>query len=110
MEDYINVMTLLFLFYDYLFLFDHSCGHDKQREDDPNMEHVLKSYGGKESLVWPTLIKEEAGYLGTYPQKLNPSDIKHMIFTEHDGGPFWMSPEECEAHRHDKVEQNKIKK
>ena len=110
MEDCIDVMTVLFPSYDYLFLFDHSCGHEKQREDGLNMENMSKTYGGKQRLIQPTLIKEEAGYLGTYPRKLNPGDIQHMIFTEHDEGPFWMSSEECKAKRHDKVEQNKVKK
>jgi hypothetical protein len=31
-EDCVDCLTVLYPQYDYVFLFDHSCGHDKQRE------------------------------------------------------------------------------
>ncbi len=67
MEDYIYVMAILYPYYGYLFLFDQSHGHDKQRKDGLNVENMSKSYRGKQSFVQPTSIKEEAGHLGTYP-------------------------------------------
>jgi hypothetical protein len=66
-EDCIDVMMVLYPSYDYLFLFDHSCGHDKQRDDGLNVENMSKSYGGKQCMIRPILIKEETGCLGTYP-------------------------------------------
>ena len=35
-EDVVDYLTVPFPQYDYLFLFDHSCRHDKQREDGLN--------------------------------------------------------------------------
>ena len=62
--DCIDVMHALYPDYNVLFLFDHSCGHDRQREDGLNVENMSKNYGGKQSLLRPTLIREEAGYRG----------------------------------------------
>ena len=50
MEDCIDVMNLLYPQYDVLFLFDHSCGHVRQRKDGLNVENMSKSYGGKQSI------------------------------------------------------------
>jgi hypothetical protein len=39
-------------------------------------------------------IKQENGFLGTYPRKLNPGDIQSMVFKSTDEGPFWMMRDE----------------
>ena len=49
LEDCVDVVKVLWPQYDCLFLFDHSCGHDKQRIDGLNAENMLKGYGGKQS-------------------------------------------------------------
>jgi hypothetical protein len=54
MEDCIDVMHALYPDYDVLFLFDHSCGHDRQRKDGLNLENMSKNYGWKQSLLRPT--------------------------------------------------------
>ena len=76
--------------YDFLFLFDHSCGHNKQREDGLNIENMSKSYGGKQkSLCWPILIKEECRYLIKLCKcTMKPSDMQYMVFQIGDEGPF----------------------
>jgi len=33
LEECIDILKHLFVAYSFLFIFDHSCGHDKQRED-----------------------------------------------------------------------------
>jgi hypothetical protein len=38
LEDYVDYLQVLTPQFDDLFLFDHSCGHDKQREDGLNVE------------------------------------------------------------------------
>ena len=50
MEDCIDVMHALYPDYDVLFLFDHSCGHDRQREDGLNVENMSKNYRGNQIL------------------------------------------------------------
>jgi hypothetical protein len=50
-----------------------------------------------------TIIKQERGFLGTYPKKLNPGDIQSMVFKSTDEGPFWMTRDEQEKTRHDQL-------
>ncbi len=67
MEDCADVLHTLYPQFDFLFLFDHSCGHDKQQRDGLNAENKAKSYGGKQHYLRPTIIKQEKNYLGPYP-------------------------------------------
>jgi hypothetical protein len=48
LEDVIDCLTILHPEFDYLFLFDHSCGHDHQHEDELNAGRMLKLFGGKQ--------------------------------------------------------------
>jgi len=54
--------------FNYLFLFDHSCGYDRQREDGLNVENMPKVFSGKQSNLWHTLTNEERGYLWSFPK------------------------------------------
>ena len=96
LEDCVDVLKYLYPQYDFLLLFDHSCSHDKQREDGLNVENTSKSYGGKQSTLQPSLIKEEHGYLGKFECTLKPMDTQFMVFQPSDDGPFWMSKEQHE--------------
>jgi len=49
LDHCIDVLKTIFLQYDFLFLFNYSCGHDKQREDGLNAKHMSKYYGGKQA-------------------------------------------------------------
>jgi hypothetical protein len=101
LEDCVDCLKVLLPEYDYLFLFDHSYGHDRQREDGLNVERMIKSYGGKQAILCNTLIKQEKGYLGAHLRTLRPGDIQKMAFQDSDDGPFWMAPIECEQRRFD---------
>ena len=46
LKDCVDVLKVLYPQFDFLFLFDHSCGHDRQKEDGLNVERMTKSYGG----------------------------------------------------------------
>jgi hypothetical protein len=89
-------------------LFDHSSGHDKQREDGLNVKKMTKSFGGTQRKMRNILKKREKGYLGPYRCKLNPGDTQSMVFQDTDDA-FWMSTEECENTRLDKQVQDKVK-
>ena len=103
LEDCIDCLKLLYPHYDYLFLFDHSCGHDRQREDGLSIEKMSKSYGGTQKRLRDTKIKQQVGYLGPYSPSLNVGDVQSMWFKPGDIGPFWMSATEWEEKQHDKV-------
>ena len=91
----------------FLFLFDHSCGHDKQREDGLNVENITKAFGGKQAHLHDTLIKECDGYLGPFPKILRPGDVQSMVFKESDIGPFWLSEQERLHQQYDEIEHGK---
>jgi len=88
LEDCCDVLNSLYPQYDFLLLFDHSCGHDKQRADGLNMENMSKSYGGKQAKMHTTIIKHEHGYLGKYERILNPGDTQFVVFQPDDPGPY----------------------
>ena len=58
LENCVDVVKALYPQYDYLFLFDHSCGHDKQQPDGLNSENMSKLYGGKQSYLQTQKQKE----------------------------------------------------
>jgi hypothetical protein len=61
-EDVVDCLITLYPQYDYLFLFDHSCGHDKQREDGLNVQKMSKLYGGKQPIMCNTVLTKEEGF------------------------------------------------
>jgi hypothetical protein len=57
-EDFCDAITNLYPQYDFLFLVDHSSGHDKQREDGLNVTRMTRNFGGTQRKVRNTLIKQ----------------------------------------------------
>ncbi len=76
----------------FVFLFDHSSGHAKQRPDGLNASRMNKSFGGKSPPMHPTVIVGDSGFLGPYPCILEPGHTQRLTFTKTDVGPFWMTP------------------
>jgi len=103
LEDVVDCLTILHPEFDYLFLFDHSCGHDHQRKDGLNAGRMLKLFGGKQPKMRATEIKKREGYLGTYQASVAAGNVQQMVFSPTDAGPCWMLPEEREAKRKDKI-------
>jgi hypothetical protein len=66
MEDCVYVMRFLYPDVDILLIFDHSCDHDRQQEDGLKVENMSKGYGGKQSRLHPSLVKQVDGYPGPY--------------------------------------------
>ena len=54
-------------------------------------------------MLCTSTIKQQHGYLGPYSRTLKPGDEQSMIFKQRDVGPFWMSEQEHEEKRHDKI-------
>jgi hypothetical protein len=48
-EDCVDVVKVLYPEYDYMFLFYHSCGHDRKRPDGLCVNSMRKGFGGKET-------------------------------------------------------------
>ena len=89
--------------YDFVFLFDHSSGHAKQRPDGLNQHRMNRAFGGKAAPMRNTVIMQEEGFLGPFPRILEPGDTQSLVFASSDSGPFWM----CDAEKEDcRLDQN----
>ncbi|KAI2512190.1 hypothetical protein MHU86_2277 [Fragilaria crotonensis] len=78
-EDAVDVLQVMHPSYDFVFLFDHSAGHAKQRPDGLNQYRMNRSFGGKAGSMRDTIIAQEEGYLGAFPQSLQPGDIQTIV-------------------------------
>ena len=101
-EDAVDVLKIMHPEFEYVFLFDHSSGHAKQRPDGLNQHRMNRAFGGKTPPMRNTLIIEEEGFLGQFPRILEPGDTQSLVFSEADTGPFWMSDSEKSECRMDK--------
>ncbi len=110
LEDCVDCLKVLYPQHDFLFLLDHSCGHDRQRVDGLNIENMNKLYGSNKPKMRDTKITQEQGYLGPYQHKLSPGDVQQMSFQSTDDGPFWMTPAEREKSRHDIILEGQVVK
>jgi hypothetical protein len=90
-ENAVDVLRVTHPYNDFIFLFDHSSGHAKQRPDGLNHFRMNRSYGGKATHMQTTLIEQEEGYLGSFPRILEPGDTQSLVFSETCSGPFWLS-------------------
>ena len=102
LEDCANVVKTLYPQYDFLFLFDHSCGHDKTPEDALKVENMNVGFGSKQATMRESLIKCERGYLGPHQWKIHVGDTQFMYFCACDEGPYWMTAAERERTRKDR--------
>jgi hypothetical protein len=110
MEDCADVLNVLHPEYDYIFLFDHSCGHDRKRPDGLCSNSVRKEYGGKQPKMRDTTIECEDD-LGPYRHELTlqVGETQNMTFVASDVGPCWLKAEERESNRADRLTWKKIK-
>ena len=108
-EDVVDVLTCLFGDkYQYVFYFDHSSGHDRNRPDGLNGNEMNKYFGGKQIKMRNSKIKDET-YLGRFnhPQKLKVGVHQSMSFHSGESGPFYLSEEERRRQKHD-IETDEI--
>ena len=104
-EDCIDCMKVLHPQYDIIFLFDHSCGHDRKRPDGLNAGAMSKGYGGSQVKMRNSTIFREQGYLGEYYKQVNllkVGDSQTMIYAADDVGPSYLSPEQRQLKRMDR--------
>ncbi len=102
-----DVLKVLYPHYDFVFIFDHSCGHDKKRPDGLNPQRLTKSFGGRQPKMRDTKIDSDK-YLGPFVDKvangLRVGDTQKLSFTNSSNeGPFWMSSQEKINRMHDQT-------
>jgi hypothetical protein len=117
LEDIVDVLMALYPQYDYVFLFDHSNGHDRMQPDGLNANSVNKNYGGKQPKMHDTELTSDIilGPHRHFPGVLETGDIQTLIFPDDIvKGPFHLSESEREARRYDVdtgefIEKNKTR-
>jgi len=99
LEDCVDCLRVCFPEYDFVFLFDHSQGHTKNRMGALQASTVGLQFGGEEPIMCDSEITE--GCLGPFAPKLKVSDIQKMVFQSSNTGPFYLSDQEKERHCYD---------
>jgi hypothetical protein len=108
-EDCIDAVKVLYPDYDYIFLFDHSCGHDRKQPDGLCANSIRKGFGGKQPEMRDTKIEAEE-YLGEFQHDLSlqVGSFQKRVFAPGDVGPFWMTPAARESNRKDGLTGKKV--
>ena len=90
---------------DWLFLFDHSQGHNRKRKGALDARTMNMSWGGAQPKLRSTQIVEANGFLGPFNPMLGVGDIQEMVWPSEvlspETGPFYLSDEEKVARRVD---------
>jgi hypothetical protein len=89
-----DCLQVLYPEYDLVFLFDHSQGHARRRDNALSAQHMSKSYGGVQPMMRETTILAEEGFLGPHLPELRVGDTQSMIFLANDSGPWYLTPEQ----------------
>ncbi len=100
-EDCIDVVQTLHPEFEFIFLFDHSCGHDWQRPDGLSVPKVNKSFGGAQPKMRKSKMETEE-FLGPFPTILEVGGYQHMVFQDSDSGPWYKSEAEWLASKFDR--------
>jgi hypothetical protein len=94
MEDCIDVLHMLHGLdrYDYMFLYDHSSGHDKQQPDGLSVTRMTKYFGGVQAKMRDTTLDVEELF-GTYHRSADDDgqlflgDTQSMQYKPSNRGP-----------------------
>jgi hypothetical protein len=110
-EDCIDIVNTLWPEFDYVFLFDHSCGHDRQRPDGLTVTGFNKGLGGAQPRMRDTRIREDNSDIGLHATELTlrAGMVQSMQFAPTDHGPCWMNPAERKDTRTDRPSGKTIK-
>jgi hypothetical protein len=82
----------------------HSLGFSyKKLPNGLDAYSMNKGFGGVQPQMRESTIKQHNGYLGSHPLTINVGEIQSFTFKSTDDGPFWMSPDQRELNRHDRI-------
>ena len=96
LEDCVDCMKALYPDHDIIFLFDHSCGHDRLQPNGLSSVRINKNFGGKQPKMRSSKLTD-VSLFGPYHSpayKLQLGDTQSMVFIDGDIGPFYLSEEE----------------
>ena len=111
-EDCIDCLKTIYgNTYQYLFLFDHSNGHNRIAPDALSPTTTRKTYRGKQPAMRDsTILNEKESFLGLYshPNKLKVGDVQKMTFSISDNGPFYLNQTQHHNKQFDTIKGNRI--
>jgi hypothetical protein len=84
----IDVVKTLHPEFDFVFLFDHSCGHGRQRPDGLSVPKANKTFGGTQPKMRKSKMETEE-FLGPFPTILEVGRYQHMVYQDSDSGPWY---------------------
>ena len=91
-KDCLDVLKAIYPQYDYkTLLFDHSCQHDRQREDGLKKIKFGKGWSGANPKIRTSEITSQEGYLSPFndDQKLKVDEKQSMVFADDNiNGPW----------------------
>jgi hypothetical protein len=65
-EDVVDCLLVLYPEFEFVFLFNHSQGHARERNGTLNALHMSKQFGGLQLLMRDTTILSDNGFLGPH--------------------------------------------
>ncbi|KAG7357902.1 hypothetical protein IV203_014515 [Nitzschia inconspicua] len=104
-EDVVDCLKVLYPSHEFVFLFDHSQGHNRKRKGALDVNNMNVSFGGKQERLRDTIIQNFEGYLGRYSPLLSVGDTQRMNWSneeppeESTEGPFNLSVQERRKRR-----------
>ena len=104
LEDVIDILKFEFPDFDFVFLFDHSNGHDRLRPNGLNINKIGIKFGGKQPVMRDSLLNERK-YFGPYHTSaypLQPGMCQSMQFQPNDSGPCYLTEEDRLVQRLDR--------
>jgi hypothetical protein len=104
LKDCVDCLKEFYPTFDFIFLFDHSNGHDRMKPDGLNYRRVRKYFVGKQAKIRSSKLTDKNCF-GKYHDASYPlqfGDKQDMVFSETDEGPFYLSREEKEKRKYDK--------
>ena len=104
LEDCIDILKINYPEFDFIFLFDHSNGHDRLQPDGLSLNKISVKYGGKQPLMRKSQLTSPdlfgPFHNCTYPLQLG--DYQSMQFSTNDLGPCYLNDTERVVKRYDK--------
>ena len=99
-EDCIDVLKCLYPDFDFLFLFDHSNGHDRLQPNGLNLNKIQVRHGGKQPKMRDSVLTHDL--LGPFPSIYKPGDNQSMQYTDPDPGPCYFDTTMRIGHAYDR--------
>ena len=81
-EDCVDCLKIVYPHFDFAFLIDHSQGHAKKLSNGLDAYSMNTSYGGAQSRMRESMIKQHDGYLGSHARTLNVGEVQSFVRSE----------------------------